>query len=106
MLARIFMLMVVMSSQTMAANRVADMYAKQVDLVEHDLPSLARGMPAGRYDFRPLTEENQLDPLTTYFGSQPRVEVAAGVAHHSDNHDGQMVVNARMNGIVPPSSQR
>jgi hypothetical protein len=175
--ARIFMLTVVLYSQPLAANRVADMYAKQVDLVEHDLLSLARAMPADKYDFRPtsgaftgvrtfgeqvkhaatmiymtaaivleekspygpgtndngpdsiqgkeqivkylenslayarkamasLTEENQLDPLTTYFGSQPRVEVAAGVAYHSYNHYGQMVVYARMNGIVPPSSQK
>ncbi|MEO8257529.1 MAG: DinB family protein [Acidobacteriota bacterium] len=160
----------------MTANRVADLYGRQVDRVEHDLVSLARAMPAESYDFRPadgvfasartfgdqvkhaatlifmtaaivleekspygpgpgdngpdtiqgkeqivdylersiayarhamasLTEANQLDPLTTYFGSQPRVEVAAGVAYHSYNHYGQMVVYARMNGIVPPSSQ-
>jgi len=53
-----------------------------------------------------LTEANQLDPLRTYFGSQPRVEVAAGITYHSYNHYGQMVVYARMNGVVPPSSQR
>ena len=53
-----------------------------------------------------LSERNQLDPLRTYFGSQPRVEVAAGIIYHSYNHYGQMVVYARMNGIVPPSSQR
>jgi hypothetical protein len=177
MLARIFVLMVVLNFPALAANRAADMYGKQVDLVEHDLVSLARAMPADKYDFRPasgafigvrtfgeqvkhaatmiymtaaivleekspygpgkndngpdsiqgkeqiveylesslayarkamasLTEENQLDPLTTYFGSQPRVEVAAGIAYHSYNHYGQMVVYARMNGVVPPSSQR
>jgi len=171
------MMMVVLNSQTFAANRVAAIYAKQVDLVEHDLLSLARAVPGDRYDFRPasgactgvrtfgeqvkhaatmiymtaaivleekspygpgandngpdaiqgkeqivtylegslayarkamasLTEENQLDPLTTYFGSQSRVEVAAGVAYHSYNHYGQMVVYARMNDVVPPSSQR
>ena len=53
-----------------------------------------------------LTEKNQLDPLNTYFGPQPRVAVAAGVAYHSYNHYGQLVVYARMNGIVPPASQR
>ena len=53
-----------------------------------------------------LTEANQFDPLTTYFGSQPRVEVAAGITYHSYNHYGQMVVYARMNGVVPPSSRR
>ena len=158
-----------------AADRVSDMYLKQVDLVEHDLVSLARAMPADKYDFRPtagkfdevrtfgqqvthaatmifmtaaivleekspfgpgtdnngpdsvegkdqivayleqsfayarramssLTEKNHLDPLHTYFGAQSRIEVAAGVAFHSYNHYGQMLVYARMNGIIPPSS--
>jgi len=161
----------------MAADPVATLYAKQVDLLEHDLLSLAQAMPAEKYDFRPtsgafqgvrtfgeqvkhvatmiymtaaivleekspygpgtndngpdaiqgkepivdylkssiayarkamasLNEKNQLDPLNTYFGSQPRVAVAAGVAYHSYSHYGQMVVYARMNGIVPPASQR
>lgn len=53
-----------------------------------------------------LTEQNALDPLRTYFGSQPRTEVAAGVIYHSYDHYGQMVVYARMNGIVPPSSRQ
>jgi hypothetical protein len=53
-----------------------------------------------------LTEQNALDPLRTYFGSQPRIEVAAGVVYHSYDHYGQMVVYARMNGIVPPASRR
>ena len=38
-----------------------------------------------------LTRTNHLDPLRTYFGSQPRIEVAAGVAPRL-NHYGQMVV--------------
>lgn len=53
-----------------------------------------------------LSETNQLDPLKTYFGLQPRVEVAAGLIYHSYNHYGQMVVYARMNGVLPPSSVR
>lgn len=52
-----------------------------------------------------LTLTNHLDPIRTYFGSQPRIEVAAGVAYHSYNHYGQMVVYARMNGVVPPASR-
>jgi hypothetical protein len=48
-----------------------------------------------------LNEKNQLDPLRTYFGSQPRAAVAAGIAFHSYDHYGQMVVYARMNGITP-----
>jgi hypothetical protein len=53
-----------------------------------------------------LNVRNQLDPLKTYFGSQPRVEVAAGLIYHSCNHYGQMVVYARMNNVVPPASRR
>jgi hypothetical protein len=52
-----------------------------------------------------LTEENQLDPIATYFGPMARSAVAAGIAYHSFNHYGQMVVYARMNDIVPPSSR-
>ena len=51
-----------------------------------------------------LTEENQMTPVASAFGQMPRSAVAAGVAYHSFNHYGQMVVYARMNGIVPPAS--
>src|SRR5262245_59619997 len=37
-----------------AANPVADLYSKQLDILEHDLVSLAEVMPADRYDFRPV----------------------------------------------------
>ena len=53
-----------------------------------------------------LTVDNQLEPLRTYFGTQPRVEVAAGLMYHSYNHYGQMVAHARLRGVVPPSSVR
>jgi DinB family protein len=53
-----------------------------------------------------LTEQNALDPLKTYFGSQLRSEVASGLAYHSYDHYGQMVVYARLNGIIPPASRR
>lgn len=159
-----------------AANPVSGMYLQQVKLVEDDVLSLARAVPADKYDFAPsqgtfagvrtfgeqvrhlatmiymtaaivleekspydpgpgdngpatirtkaeileylqgslayartamssLTENNQLDPIKTYFGPMARSAVAAGIAYHSFNHYGQMVVYARMNGIVPPSSR-
>jgi len=174
---RALILVALLGSHLMAADPIPDMYAKQVDLVALDMVSLARAVPAEKYDFRPtdgsfdgvrtfgeqvkhaatmiymtaaivleetspygpgtndngpdsvqgkaqiveyleaaiayarraigsLSEKNQLDPLPTYFGPQPRVAVAAGIAYHSYNHYGQMVVYARMNGVVPPSSQR
>jgi DinB superfamily len=163
-------------ARAQTSNRVADMYQKQLDLVEHDLVSLAEAMPADKYDFRPasgafegvrtfgeqirhaatmiymtaaivleekspfgpgtndngpdgaqgkaaivdylrnsiayarkamasLNEKNQLEPLRTYFGSQPRAAVAAGIVFHSYDHYGQLIVYARMNGITPPASR-
>jgi hypothetical protein len=53
-----------------------------------------------------VTEQNRLDPIRTYFGSQTREEIATALTFHSYNHYGQMVVYARMNGVVPPSSRR
>jgi hypothetical protein len=52
-----------------------------------------------------LSDTNVFDRVRTYFGEQTRAEVAAGLAYHSYNHYGQMVVYARMAGLVPPSSR-
>jgi len=52
-----------------------------------------------------LTVANHLDSVKTYFGPMAKSAVAAGIAYHSFDHYGQMVVYARLNGIVPPSSQ-
>ncbi|MEO8100291.1 MAG: DinB family protein [Acidobacteriota bacterium] len=158
-----------------AADPVTTMYNHQVELVENDVLSLAKAMPANKYNFAPtqgefkgvrtfgeqvrhlatmiymtaaivlgerspygpgandngpenlktkeeilkyltdsfayahkamnsLTTANHLDPVPTYFGPMPRMDAAAGIAYHSYNHYGQMVVYARMNGIVPPNS--
>ena len=51
-----------------------------------------------------LTEDSYMTPVASAFGQMPRSAIAAGVAFHSFNHYGQMVVYARMNGIVPPAS--
>ena len=51
-----------------------------------------------------LTEDNHMTPVASAFGQMPRSAVAAGMAFHSFNHYGQMVVYARMHGIVPPAS--
>ena len=52
-----------------------------------------------------LNEKNAFEPLTTYFGRQSRTEVMSGITFHSYDHYGQMVVYARMNGIIPPASR-
>lgn len=163
-----------------AADRVTDAYQHEVDLVEHDVLSLAEAMPADKYDFTPaafapgqgaftgvrtfgeqvrhlatmiymtaaivmqerspygpgtndngpdnirtqaqtieylkgsfayarkaiatLNEKNHLDAVGTYFGSMTKAAVASGIAYHSYDHYGQMVVYARMNGVTPPGS--
>lgn len=51
-----------------------------------------------------LTVDNHLDPVPSAFGAMPRAAVAAGIAFHSFNHYGQMVVYARMHGVTPPAS--
>jgi hypothetical protein len=54
-----------------------------------------------------LTEANQKDMIQSPFGSSqsPRLAIALIAAGHCFDHYGQMVVYARMNGIVPPASR-
>jgi len=52
-----------------------------------------------------LTAQNQMETLKSPFGGTiPRVFTASFLPAHSFDHYGQMVVYARMNGVVPPSS--
>jgi len=55
-----------------------------------------------------LTAENLTSPVPSPFGNgqQPRGSMASVAVWHSFDHYGQMVVYARMNGIVPPASRR
>jgi hypothetical protein len=54
-----------------------------------------------------LTVQNQLDIVKLPYGGplRPRVYAASWVGWHSYDHYGQMVVYARMNGVIPPASQ-
>ena len=55
-----------------------------------------------------LTAKNQLDNVKSPFdnGTIPRLMTASFLTAHTFDHYGQMVVYARMNGVVPPSSQQ
>jgi len=55
-----------------------------------------------------LTEKNEMDMIPSPLGSgkQARISAAVFILYHSYNHYGQMVVYARMNGIVPPATQQ
>lgn len=68
------------------------------------LPYLTDAIAYARRAVATLTVDNHLDPVPSAFGSIPRSAVAAGIAFHSFNHYGQMVVYARMNGVIPPAS--
>ena len=55
-----------------------------------------------------ITEKNQMDQVAGPFPGSKMARIAAGVfmMYHNFDHYGQMVVYARMNGVVPPASQR
>jgi hypothetical protein len=54
-----------------------------------------------------LTAENQMDSVESPFGEGKvtRAGILNVAAWHSFDHYGQMVVYARMNGVVPPASR-
>ena len=56
---------------------------------------------------RALTLENQLQMVKSPFGQgeMPRSGAVDIIGWHSFDHYGQMVVYARMNGVVPPASK-
>ena len=68
------------------------------------LAYLNEAMAYARRALGSLTTGNHLDLVPSAFGPMPRAAVAAGITYHSFNHYGQMVVYARMNGVVPPAS--
>jgi hypothetical protein len=55
-----------------------------------------------------VTEKNLMQPINSPFGegSVPRVSMVTAPVWHSFDHYGQMVVYARMNGVVPPASRK
>jgi uncharacterized damage-inducible protein DinB len=55
-----------------------------------------------------LSSENLTTMVKSAFGNNetPRASMASASVWHSFDHYGQMVVYARMNGVVPPASRR
>ncbi len=55
-----------------------------------------------------MTRESAMAPVKNPFGpgEAPKSNVLSAAVWHSFDHYGQMVVYARMNGIVPPASRR
>jgi len=54
-----------------------------------------------------LTAQNEMEMIALPWGDQksPRAALANVVITHSFDHYGQMVIYARMNGVVPPASR-
>jgi hypothetical protein len=54
-----------------------------------------------------LNDKNQLEMVKSPFGGpdQPRGAMASVAVWHTFDHYGQMVVYARMNGVIPPASR-
>jgi len=55
-----------------------------------------------------ITEKNQMDQVAGPFPGSKMARIAAAtfMMYHNFDHYGQMVVYARMNGVIPPASQR
>jgi hypothetical protein len=52
-----------------------------------------------------VNEGNLTEEISTNWGKQTRAFMANVIVWHSFDHYGQMVVYARMNGIIPPASR-
>lgn len=54
-----------------------------------------------------ITDKNATELVKSAFGTRqvPRISMATIATWHSFDHYGQMVIYARMNGIVPPASR-
>jgi hypothetical protein len=76
----------------------------KADIVEFLKASIVYGHKA----LATVTDANAYELIPSAFGSNktPRLSMANVLAWHSMDHYGQMVIYARMNGIVPPASRR
>jgi hypothetical protein len=89
-------------SQTVAENGPAGLTSKD-QIVQYLKDAFAYSHKA----MAALTNANQLDLIKSPFGDDKvaRVSMASTVLWHSYDHYGQMVVYARMNGVIPPASR-
>ncbi|MDQ2945397.1 MAG: DinB family protein [Acidobacteriota bacterium] len=73
------------------------------DIVKYLKDSFAYGHRATAM----LTSENLTEMIDSAFGKNkvPRLSMATVPVWHSFDHYGQMVIYARMNGIIPPASR-
>ena len=69
---------------------------------------LKAAMVYGHKAMTSVTEQNVMQMIKSPFGDGqvPRLSMATAPVWHSFDHYGQMVVYARMNGVVPPASRK
>lgn len=67
---------------------------------------LKEAIAYGHKAMKSVTAENIMENVPSAFGSRPapRLAMANVAVWHSYDHYGQMVVYARMNGVIPPAS--
>ncbi len=75
-----------------------------IETKDESLSFLKEAFAYARRAVAELSEANAFDPIGSAFGTMPKSAVAAGIAFHSFNHYGQMVVYARLSGVRPPAS--
>lgn len=76
----------------------------KADVVKYVKDAFAYGHKA----MATLTSENLTGMVKSAFGNNqtPRISMASAAVWHSFDHYGQMVIYARMNGVVPPASRQ
>ena len=84
-------------------NGPASLHSKE-EIVKYLKDAFAYGHKA----MRSITDQSATQMIHSAFGNSqvPRLNMATVPVWHSFDHYGQMVVYARMNGIVPPASRR
>src|SRR5436190_1792806 len=91
---------------------IADSVGGALHWTEGQFLGVAEAMPESKYDFVPRAGEfkgvrsfaEQVDG--PYAGPNTRLGIAVAAVWHIADHYGQIVEYLRMNGIVPPSTQK
>jgi uncharacterized damage-inducible protein DinB len=94
--------------QTPAPDQESESGPDSVQTKPQILDYAKRSFTALHHAVATINEENMLETLAAYPGpdQKTRLQLAEDVVAHSFDHYGQMVEYLRMNGIVPPASQR
>jgi hypothetical protein len=77
-----------------------------IDTKSEILDALRLAFDEARAAALSFDEANQFQVVRTVFGGQTRAEVMTALVAHSYDHYGQMVVYARLHGVMPPGPGR